>query len=106
MSEENLLVLCTCPDKEVAESLATGLVEAGLAACVNRVPGVVSIYKWQDKLEKDAEELLLIKTTADAWDKLEAEIRRLHPYELPEIIAVPISAGSHKYLNWIRETTR
>ena len=106
MSEENLLVLCACPDKEVAESLATGLVEAGLAACVNRVPGVVSIYKWQDKLEKDAEELLLIKTTADAWDKLEAEIRRLHPYELPEIIAVPISAGSHKYLNWIRETTR
>ena len=106
MSEENLLVLCTCPDQEVAESLATGLVEAGLAACVNRVPGVVSIYKWQDKLEKDAEELLLIKTTADAWDKLEAEIRRLHPYELPEIIAVPISAGSHKYLNWIRETTR
>ncbi|MDP6436079.1 MAG: divalent-cation tolerance protein CutA [Gammaproteobacteria bacterium] len=106
MSEEHLLVLCTCPDKEVAEAIATGLVEAGLAACVNRVPGITSVYKWQDKLEKDAEELLLIKTSAAAWDGLEAEIKRLHPYELPEIIAVPITAGSHEYLNWIRESTR
>lgn len=106
MSEENLLVLCTCPDKEVAETIATALVEAGLAACVNRVPDITSVYIWQKKLEREAEELLLIKTSASAWDGLEAEIKRLHPYELPEIIAVPISAGSPPYLDWIRESTR
>jgi len=106
MSTETLLVLCTCPDKEVAELLATRLVKTGLAACVNRVPGITSVYKWQGEMESNSEELLLIKTPASAWDELEREIKRLHPYELPEIIAIPISKGSEAYLDWIRESAR
>ena len=106
MSKETLLVLCTCPDKEVADFIAGQLVDTGLAACVNRVPDISSVYKWQGEVESDTEELLLIKTTASVWNELEREIKRLHPYELPEIIAVPISQGSEAYLNWIRESTR
>jgi periplasmic divalent cation tolerance protein len=106
MSTETLLVLCTCPDKEVAETIASQLVEGGLAACVNRIADITSVYMWQSELESAAEELLLIKSTTAAWDELQQTISRLHPYELPEIIAVPITAGSDAYLNWIRESTR
>jgi len=105
MDTENLLVLCTCPDKEVADKLAARLVEAGLAACVNQVSGISSTYMWQGELQQDHEELLLIKTSPAVWDELEAEISRLHPYELPEIIAVPITRGSEKYLQWISQNT-
>ena len=95
------LILCTCPDSQVAEQLATSLVEQHLAACINIVPGLTSIYRWQGKLEKGTEVLLLIKTTQDRYAAVEIAIRQQHPYELPEIIAVTLDEGSPDYLRWI-----
>ena len=95
------LILCTCPDNQVAEQLATSLVEQRLAACINIVPGLTSIYRWQGKLEKGTEVLLLIKTTRECYTAVETAIRQQHPYELPEIIAVTLDEGSPDYLRWI-----
>ncbi len=98
---DTLLVLTTCPDDDNAESLSTRLIEQGLAACINRVPGISSVYRWEGQLKSGTEVLLLIKTAATTWPALEAEILRLHPYELPEIIAVPIATGHAAYLDWV-----
>jgi periplasmic divalent cation tolerance protein len=87
------LVLSTCPDAQAADTLATALVEERLAACVNVLPGVRSTYRWQGRIERDDEVLLLIKTTADRQDALIARLQALHPYELPEAVAVEISGG-------------
>jgi periplasmic divalent cation tolerance protein len=106
MKEDCLLVLCTCPGDTVAAEIATALIEQNLAACVNRMPGVKSWYRWQGHVEKDEEVLLLAKTTAGRFAELEAMVRRLHPYELPEIIAVPIATGFEAYLQWVRDSTR
>lgn len=95
------LILCTCPSHEVAEQLATSLVEQRLAACINIVPGLTSIYHWEGKLEKGTEELLLIKTTQDRYLALQNAIQQQHPYELPEIIAVTLEDGSPDYLRWL-----
>lgn len=95
------LILCTCPDNQVAEQLATSLVEQRLAACINIVPGLTSIYRWQGKLEKGTEVLLMIKTSRQQYAAVEAAIQQQHPYELPEIIAVPLVEGSSEYLRWI-----
>ena len=95
------LILCTCPDNQVAEQLATSLVEQRLAACINIVPGLTSIYRWQGKLEKGTEVLLLIKTTRECYTAVETAIRQQHPYELPEIIAVTLDEGSSDYLRWL-----
>jgi periplasmic divalent cation tolerance protein len=95
------IILCTCPDKETAEKIACLLVEAQLAACVNIVPNITSIYQWQGQLERTEENLLLIKASADAYPALEAMIKKHHPYQLPEIIAVPIERGLPEYLHWI-----
>jgi periplasmic divalent cation tolerance protein len=95
------LILCTCPDNQVAEQLATSLVEQRLAACINIVPGLTSIYRWQGKLEKGTEVLLLIKTTREYYTAVETAIRQQHPYELPEIIAVTLDEGSSDYLRWL-----
>lgn len=95
-----LLVLITCPPA-VADGLATALVEARLAACVNVLPGIQSVYRWQDAVERSAETLLIAKTTPDAYGALEAQVRALHPYELPEIVAVDIAAGLPAYLQWL-----
>lgn len=95
------IVLCTCPDAGSAGNLARGLVEGRLAACVNIIPGLTSIYGWQGEVETDSEVLLLIKTRADRLDALETFLRRHHPYELPEIVAVPIEKGSAAYLKWL-----
>jgi periplasmic divalent cation tolerance protein len=97
-----LLVLCTCPP-EAAERLASALVEEQLAACVNALPGIQSVYRWQGALERSAETLLLAKTTAERYPALESRLRELHPYELPEIIALPIERGLPGYLAWVRE---
>ncbi len=99
-----LLVLSTCPDRETAERLAGVLVEQRLAACVNIVPGLTSVYRWQGRIEKDAELLLLIKTEAAHFSSLAETIRANHPYELPEVVAVTLSNGSADYLNWITTT--
>jgi len=95
------LVLCTCPDAETAARLARALVEGGLAACVNRLDGIESTYRWQGELQSDRESLLLIKTVAGALEALEKRIIELHPYELPEVVAVPITTGSAGYLDWL-----
>ncbi len=95
------IVLNTCPDAESAQRIAAALVDKDLAACVNIVPGLRSIYRWKGKRESADELLLIIKSRVTDYAKLEALICELHPYELPEIIAVPIHAGLAAYLQWI-----
>lgn len=100
-----LLVLTNLPDREAARVLAGQLVEARLAACVNILAPCRSVYRWQGRVE-DAEEVpLLIKTTAERYPALEAAIRERHPYELPEIVAVPIARGLPAYLAWLATET-
>ena len=100
------LVITNCPDEETANRIALAVVEAKLAACVNILPRVQSIYRWQGAVESAAEVPLLIKTTAAAYPALEAAIRESHPYDVPEIIALPITAGLPAYLNWLAAETR
>ncbi|WP_158984173.1 divalent-cation tolerance protein CutA [Lysobacter panacisoli] len=100
------LVLSTCPDPQTADALARSLVSERLAACVNMLPGVVSTYRWQGAVERGDEILLLIKTTADRQDALIARLQALHPYELPEAIAVEAVGGLAAYLDWVAEQTR
>lgn len=106
MNTNRLIVFCTCPDRETALRLAETLVDRELAACANVVPGLTSVYRWQGRRETAEESLLLIKTRADAYPELEEAIRALHPYELPEIIAVPIEQGLAAYLAWIDDGVR
>ena len=99
-----LVALSTAPSAEVAEQLARALVERGLAACVNVVPGVTSFYRWRGQLQRDAECLLVIKTRAARLDELRAALAQLHPYELPELVALPVEAGHAPYLAWLDES--
>lgn len=101
-----IVVWCTVPDAALGTTIADAVVGEGLAACVNRVPGVVSTYRWQGELCRDEEQLLLIKTRAGSFDALRARIRALHPYDTPEIIALPVAAGDDDYLNWIASSLR
>ncbi|MGH8084704.1 MAG: divalent-cation tolerance protein CutA [Lysobacter sp.] len=101
-----LLCLCTCPDAASARTIADALVGERLAACVSRLPGLQSTYRWQDRVEHADEVLLLIKTTAEKLDALTARVRALHPYELPELIAVEAVGGLAPYLAWVAEQTR
>ena len=98
---EYMLVLTTCPDSQVAQLIAGKIVDAKLAACVNIVPKIISVYEWQGKKEQSEESLLFIKTTQDKYTALQKCIVNEHPYELPEVIAVPISKGLPDYLAWI-----
>jgi len=98
---ETLLVLTTLPDGESADALAARLVEARLAACVNILPPGRSVYRWEGQVERTNETLMLIKTGAARYAALEAAIRTHHPYELPEIVAVPIAYGLPDYLAWV-----
>jgi periplasmic divalent cation tolerance protein len=100
-TESYVLVLCTCPDDRTARDLATETVQARLAACVNIVPAVRSIYWWQGKVTADEESLLIIKTTASRYAELESAIVQHHPYDVPEILQIPIAAGSQSYLAWL-----
>jgi periplasmic divalent cation tolerance protein len=90
------------PDENTAGQIADVLVSEKLAACVNIIPRILSVYRWNDAIEHDQELLLLIKTSATVWPSLEARILELHPYELPEIIAVPIQTGQADYTKWIK----
>lgn len=101
MSADYCLVLCTCPDADTANELAVALVEQRLAACVNVLPGVTSVYGWDGRVEKASEQLLLIKTEAGGLAGLETFIKQRHSYEVPEIIAIPIERGSQDYFDWI-----
>ena len=106
MAENQLVTFCTVPDRETGERIAAVLVEERLAACVNLLPGLTSIYRWQGKVEKAEECLLVIKTTAKRFEDVRARIKIMHPYELPEIIAVPITAGDSTYLKWLTENSK
>lgn len=101
-----LICLSTCPERETAERIADALVEERLAACVNIVPGLTSVYRWQDQIRRDEELLLVIKTHSDRLDALRQRIDELHPYELPELIAVEAADGLPAYLDWVRAETR
>ncbi|MGH9753135.1 MAG: divalent-cation tolerance protein CutA [Blastocatellia bacterium] len=96
-----LVVLTTVEKQEDGERLAGLLVERELAACVQILPPMTSIYRWQGAIERASEVLLLIKTTGAAYPRLEAAIKENHPYQTPEIIALPVEAGSGEYLNWL-----
>lgn len=98
-----MVALSTVGSAEEADQLARALVERRLAACVNVVPGVVSHYRWQGELQRDEERLLVIKTRAERIEALRDALRELHPYELPELVAFEISAGSPEYLKWLDE---
>ena len=101
MRDAVLLVLSTWPDAEIARKISEELVSAGFAACANIGAEVESIYSWEGKLETSREVLVLFKTTAAAYPKLEEKLRSLHPYDVPEIIAVPITRGLEDYLDWV-----
>jgi periplasmic divalent cation tolerance protein len=97
-----LLCYCTCPNADSAQHLAHALVGEALAACVSHIPAVQSTYRWRGEVTTDSEELLLIKTTAARFEALKERVLALHPYELPELIAVPVVAGHVAYLDWVR----
>jgi periplasmic divalent cation tolerance protein len=101
-----LIALCSCPDTAVADRIARALVEERLAACVNRLPGVESTYRWNGAVSVEAEVLLVIKTSRARYAALEARLVALHPYEVPEVIAIPLGEGYAPYLAWIAKETR
>ena len=102
---DSLLVVTSLPDRESAEKLAALLIERRLAACVNILAPCASVYRWQGEIQRDEEHPLLIKTVQNRYAELEASICANHPYELPEIIAVPIADGLPAYLQWVESET-
>src|SRR5450830_1938531 len=103
---DSLLVVTSLPDRESAEKLAVLLIERRLAACVNILAPCASVYRWQGEIQHDEEHPLLIKTVKERYADVEASIRASHPYELPEIIAVPVVDGLPAYLEWVESETR
>ncbi len=102
---EVLLVVTNAPDRACAERIADALVTQGIAACVNVLAECRSVYRWQGKLEHASEVPLLVKTTRARYPQLESALRKLHPYEVPEIIALPVTAGLPEYLTWVVQET-
>lgn len=100
------MVFCTFPDLTAARQIGTSLVEKQLAACVNLIPGVESVYCWEGRVESSAEILAVFKTTVAVYGEFENELLRQHPYEVPEVVAVEPSAVSGNYLDWVRENVR
>lgn len=98
------VVLTTIGADTDAAALAQTLVEERLAACVNLVPGITSIYRWKDRIERDREQQMIIKTSSDRLQALEWRLRQLHPYELPEFIVLAVTGGSEAYLAWVRDS--
>jgi periplasmic divalent cation tolerance protein len=105
-ADEAILVLTTAANGEEAARLADLLIGAHLAACVQILPEMESVYRWQGKIERQSEILLLAKTTRSKFEELEREVRSLHSYDTPEIIALPIVAGSAPYLEWLTESVK
>lgn len=101
-----LLCFCTCPDAATATRIADALVQARLAACVSVLPGMRSTYRWQGRVESGDELLLLIKTTVARYPELQQRLLQLHPYELPELLAVEAGAGLPAYLRWVADQTQ
>ena len=105
MSAEVVVVLCACPDEPTGARIARTLVDERLAACVSRVGGVRSVYRWQEAVQDEPETLLIIKSSRDRYKELEMRLKALHPYELPEIIALPVTIGLSACLDWIASET-
>ena len=101
-SAQVLAVLSTAPDAEVAERIGTALVEERLAACANVLEGVTSLYRWKGRLEREGEVLMLLKTTAESLERLRLRLVELHPYEVPELLALEVRSGHDPYLAWVR----
>ena len=104
-TDDYIMVLTTCNSSETSSLIAETLISNKLAACVNIIKGVESVYQWQGKIEHDKEILLIIKTRESLFSQVEQSIQELQSYELPEIIAVPIKTGEKNYLNWIQSAT-
>ena len=104
MSEEILLALSTFPDAETARCISKQLVEEKLAACANILPAIESIYRWKGEIETGQEIIAFFKTSEDRHAAFQEKLRSLHPYELPEIIFLPIAAGLPEYLRWVAES--
>jgi len=104
-TDDYIMVLTTCNSSETSSLIAEALISNKIAACVNIIKGVESVYQWQGKIEHDKEILLIIKTRESLFSQVEQSIQELHSYELPEIIAVPIMTGEKNYLNWIQSAT-
>jgi periplasmic divalent cation tolerance protein len=100
------ITFATCKDRLQARRIARALVREKLAACVNLVPGIASIYAWEGKVEEGREVLLLIKSRAALSKRLAARVKELHTYSVPEVVTIPIASGNPDYLRWIRESTR
>ena len=103
---DHIVVFMTAPTADVAARIGRAVVDEGLAACATIVPGARSIYRWEGKTCDDAEVLCVLKSRADRFDELRARIQGLHPYEVPEILAVPVAAGSEPYLRWVEGACR
>ena len=99
------IVFVTCSSRIEAEKIARSLVEEWLCACVNILPGVKSVFTWKGKLSKATETMLMCKTRKNLFKKVEKAVQKMHSYEVPEIISIPVEKGSAKYLGWISETT-
>jgi periplasmic divalent cation tolerance protein len=106
VSGEVVALLMTAPDEETGRRIARALVEERLAACVNVLPGVHSIYRWKGAVEEADEVMLVAKTRAERAAALAARVRALHPYELPEVVALPVTDGSRAYLRWVVAESR
>jgi periplasmic divalent cation tolerance protein len=104
--KEFIVIFVTCSSSQEAEKIGNFLVENRLAACVNVIPEVKSIFFWKGKISQEKEVLLIAKSRMDLFDSIQKEIKRLHSYEIPEIIALPVEAGSEEYLEWIRQETQ
>ncbi|XP_059460492.1 protein CutA, chloroplastic [Corylus avellana] len=102
----SIVVYVTVPNKELGKKLAESIVKEKLAACVNRVPGIESVYQWQGEIQTDSEELLIIKTRQSLLEALTEHVKANHEYDVPEVIALPITGGSLQYLEWIKNSTR
>ena len=106
MKSDFVIVLTTLPIERDAETVASQLVEEKLAACVNILPAMRSVYRWKDAVEQADERQLVIKTSAACVKELETRVRALHPYEVPEFLVLSVAEGSHDYLDWLRDNTR
>ncbi|CAH9077040.1 unnamed protein product [Cuscuta epithymum] len=102
----SIVVYVTVPNKEAGKKLAESIVKEKLAACVNRVPGIKSVYEWEGQIQSDSEEMLIIKTRKSLLEALTAHVKANHEYDVPEVIALPIVGGSPQYLEWVKNNTR
>ena len=103
---DKIVVLTTCDSAEQARRIARRLVEQRVAACVSVVPGLRSLYRWQGEITEEREQLLLIKSRRELFEALRAELEKIHPYEVPEVLALPVVEGAEAYLNWMEEQLR